>query len=75
LAALVTLHLLDAGFDVGAGKGKKVTKNLRGGVVGLIIDTRGRPFSFSKDFKDRINMLDTWDISKNYVPKSKKDGV
>ncbi|PID26932.1 MAG: methylaspartate mutase [Candidatus Cloacimonadota bacterium] len=63
------------GFDVGGGKGKKVSKKLRGGVVGLIIDTRGRPFKFSKDFKDRINMLNTWDISKNYVPKSKKDGV
>lgn len=63
------------GFDVGAGKGKTITKKLKGGVVGLIIDTRGRPFKFSKDLKDRVKMLSEWDISKNYVPKSDKDGV
>ena len=63
------------GFDIGAGKGKNITKKLRGGVVGLIIDTRGRPFKFSKDLKDRVEMLGRWDISKNYVPQSDKDGV
>ena len=63
------------GFDVGAGKNKKVTRTLHGGVVGLIIDTRGRPFKFTKDFKNRIESLKNWDISKNYKPKSHKDGV
>ncbi|MBN1969195.1 MAG: glutamate mutase L [Candidatus Delongbacteria bacterium] len=63
------------GFDVGAGKNKKVVTKLSGGVVGLIIDTRGRPFNFSKDFKGRVEMLDKWNISKTYVPKSNKDGV
>jgi len=63
------------GFDVGAGKGKKLVKELRGGVVGLIIDTRGRPFKFGKDYPNRIQNLQDWDISKNYKPKSHKDGV
>jgi uncharacterized protein (TIGR01319 family) len=63
------------GFDVGEGKGKKIVKKLRGGVVGLIIDTRGRPFNFTKDYKNRVEMLQKWDISKNYTPKSHKDGV
>lgn len=63
------------GFDVGAGKGKKIVKKLKGGVVGLIIDTRGRPFNFTKDYKNRVEMLRQWNISKNYKPKSKKDGV
>ena len=63
------------GFNVGGGKGKTVTRKLRGGIVGLIIDTRGRPFKFSKDFKDRVNILNKWDISKTYVPQSDKDGV
>ena len=64
-----------SGFDVGAGKGKKLVKELRGGVVGLIIDTRGRPFKFGKDYPNRIACLQDWDISKNYKPKSHKDGV
>lgn len=64
-----------SGFDVGEGKGKKITRKLRGGVVGLIIDTRGRPFSITKDMKNRVEMLHKWDISKNYKPKSHKDGV
>ncbi len=64
-----------SGFDVGEGKGKKVTRKLRGGVVGLVIDTRGRPFNITKDMKNRVEMLNKWDISKNYKPKSHKDGV
>ena len=64
-----------SGFDVGEGKGKKVTRKLRGGVVGLVIDTRGRPFQITKDMKNRVEMLNKWDISKNYKPKSHKDGV
>ncbi|MBU4487332.1 MAG: glutamate mutase L [Candidatus Delongbacteria bacterium] len=64
-----------SGFDVGEGKGKKIVRKLRGGVVGLIIDTRGRPFQITKDLKNRVEMLHKWDISKNYKPKSHKDGV
>ena len=30
-------------FDLGEGKGKKITKEVTGGVVGLVIDARGRP--------------------------------
>ncbi len=58
-------------FDVGAGKGKAVTvkrfdtgkgdreefSNLIGGAVGLIIDTRGRPFNIELNSPDRINKL------------------
>lgn len=34
------------GLDVGAGKGRAVSTELEGGVVGLIIDGRGRPLAF-----------------------------
>ncbi len=64
-----------SGFDVGEGKGKKIVRKLRGGVVGLIIDTRGRPFNLAKDAKNRVELLQKWDISKNYKPKSHRDGV
>jgi hypothetical protein len=29
--------------DIGGGRGEKVTRALRGGVVGLVFDARGRP--------------------------------
>ncbi|MDD3043907.1 MAG: glutamate mutase L [Candidatus Delongbacteria bacterium] len=64
-----------SGFDVGEGKGKKIMRKLKGGVVGLIIDTRGRPFNLAKDTKNRVELLQKWDISKNYKPKSHRDGV
>jgi uncharacterized protein (TIGR01319 family) len=58
-------------FDVGAGKGKAVTvtkfvtgagsrdsfANLIGGTVGLIIDTRGRPFAVDLHTPNRIQKL------------------
>ena len=37
------------GFDLGAGNGKKVTHEVRGGTVGLIIDGRGRPLGLPED--------------------------
>lgn len=33
------------GFDVGAGKGKSLNARVEGGVVGLVIDARGRPIA------------------------------
>jgi uncharacterized protein (TIGR01319 family) len=33
----------DKKFDLGEGKGKKLVKEVTGGVVGLVIDARGRP--------------------------------
>ena len=58
-------------FDVGAGKGKAVeverfetskgarsqATNLIGGAVGLIVDTRGRPFTLDLKTPDRISQL------------------
>ncbi|HSI73112.1 MAG TPA: glutamate mutase L, partial [Fimbriimonas sp.] len=56
-------------FDVGAGKGKSITTgrfddanrqqgaNLIGGQVGLIIDTRGRPFQVDFNAPNRVQKL------------------
>lgn len=45
-------------FDVGAGKGKELDAEIEGGVVGLIIDCRGRrPFVIPQDAKQRIEFL------------------
>lgn len=48
------------GFDMGEGKGKKVQASVEGGVVGLIVDTRGRPLNLSTDDTTRRGKLVEW---------------
>ena len=48
------------GLDVGAGKGEKLTCELHGGVVGIILDGRGRPLEISEDETARVNDLQRW---------------
>ena len=48
-------------FDLGAGKGAKVEVELNGGVVGIILDGRGRPFDLSTlAEKERVSYLKEW---------------
>ncbi|MCK4666238.1 glutamate mutase L, partial [Candidatus Dependentiae bacterium] len=47
-------------FDMGEGKGKKISKTIRGGTVGIIIDTRGRPLIIPKDEDERVKKLHQW---------------
>ncbi|HVL39928.1 MAG TPA: glutamate mutase L, partial [Fimbriimonadaceae bacterium] len=47
-------------FDVGAGKGRGLTRKLEGGTVGIIIDARGRPFSVELNTPDRVKKLREW---------------
>jgi len=47
-------------FDVGAGKGKTVTATLEGGVVGVIIDGRGRPLALPEEADERKRLLLNW---------------
>jgi uncharacterized protein (TIGR01319 family) len=46
--------------DVGAGKGVAVTKEAQGGVVGLMLDGRGRPLQLPADEKTRVAALTKW---------------
>ncbi len=57
-------------FDVGAGRGKPVTRTVRGGVVGLVIDTRGRrPFALPVDPATRIARLREWNRALDLYPR------
>ncbi len=62
------------GLDVGAGPGKPVNKALQGGVVGIILDGRGRrPFSFENAVTelspaDRLQSLDNWNKALELYP-------
>ncbi len=48
-------------YDLGAGKGQKIEKDVYGGVVGVILDGRGRPFDLSTlSEKDRVSYLTKW---------------
>lgn len=51
----------DRAYDLGAGKGVKVERELHGGVVGIILDGRGRPFDLSSlSEADRVTYLKKW---------------
>ncbi|MBN8689904.1 MAG: glutamate mutase L [Armatimonadetes bacterium] len=47
-------------LDIGAGKGKEITRKFEGGTVGIIFDTRGRPFTLPTDNPTRIAKLREW---------------
>ncbi|OGR68150.1 MAG: methylaspartate mutase [Elusimicrobia bacterium GWC2_61_19] len=48
------------GFDMGAGSGNRVEADIEGGVVGLVLDGRGRPFNLAKDPSKRRDDLNKW---------------
>ncbi len=48
------------GLDVGAGKGRPHTTTVEGGVVGLIIDARGRPLHLPSDASVRMRKMVEW---------------
>ena len=56
-------------FDVGAGKGKPIAKKVFGGVVGIVIDTRGKPITFAKDKASRVEQLRRWAKAMNAYPE------
>ena len=47
-------------FNVGKGKGQPRTVTVTGGVVGIIIDARGRPMTLPTDESVRIRKLHEW---------------
>jgi uncharacterized protein (TIGR01319 family) len=51
----------ERGFDLGLGRGRALETGIRGGAVGLIVDTRGRrPFALPDDPHARIERLREW---------------
>ena len=47
-------------FDLGAGKGKPVQQKVAGGVVGIVLDGRGRPLQLPEDKAERRGKLVAW---------------
>jgi len=50
----------DRAFDVGMGKGHVVETTISGGVVGIILDGRGRPFTPPTENSQRVAKLKEW---------------
>jgi len=48
------------GLDVGAGRGKELNATLKGGVVGVILDGRGRPLTLPRDEAARQAAMESW---------------
>jgi hypothetical protein len=61
----------ERGFDCEIGRGKRMENvKLEGGMVGIIIDCRGRrPFNLPADKKARIDALNRWADALNIYPK------
>ena len=47
-------------LDMGAGRGQPVEAEVEGGVVGLVVDTRGRPLEVSNASVERVASLKKW---------------
>jgi uncharacterized protein (TIGR01319 family) len=59
------------GFDLGEGSGKKVEKEVKGGVVGLIFDGRGRPLEIPENEEERVEALSKWIFALDIYPEDK----
>ncbi len=48
------------GFDLGRGSGEELNCEISGGVVGVILDGRGRPLVLPEDKDERVKKLVEW---------------
>jgi hypothetical protein len=57
--ANITMHPAKS-VDVGAGAGASITRDVHGGVVGVLLDGRGRPLRLPADHSLRVAALKKW---------------
>ncbi len=55
-------------IDLGEGKGVPVTRQARGGAVGLMLDGRGRPLRLPSDAQTRVAALTRWQQAVGLYP-------
>jgi hypothetical protein len=60
-------------FDVGAGPGRDRDVTVQGGVVGLLIDTRGRPLDVTAGMADRVAKIEKWNRFHDQVVAHEED--
>lgn len=57
------------GFDCGAGSGKRVEREIKGGTVGIILDGRGRPIALPENPQARRTAVAAWSRALDQYPK------
>ena len=50
----------ERGFDCGAGPGKAIERETRGGTVGLVLDARGRPLVLQSEREACRRQVESW---------------
>jgi len=55
-------------IDIGGGDGHKINTELSGGVTGIVLDGRGRPFVLPEDDKTRVTKLREWMTAMDIYP-------
>jgi hypothetical protein len=64
------------GLDIGAGKNEVLETNIFGGIVGIIIDGRGRqPFNLTDNTEDRVSQLKKWSEETGEYPQLENSNV
>jgi hypothetical protein len=66
--AVITMHPAKS-VDAGAGPGAPVTRDVLGGVVGLLLDGRGRPLQLPAEPSARVAALKKWFDAVDLYPK------
>lgn len=69
LKAKAVLEPAQRTLDVGAGPGAKLETEIHGGVVGIVLDGRGRPLVISEDEETRVADLQRWIEELRIYPK------
>ncbi len=61
------------GLDLGNGKNEAIQTEIYGGVVGILLDGRGRqPFAIPVDMHTRVEKLSEWSLATNEYPQEDK---
>ena len=66
-----TITPLQSTLDVGAGVGKPWKGKIKGGVVGIVVDTRGREIRLPEEQKERTPLLQTWVQALGEYPRTR----
>lgn len=61
-------------LDMGGGRGKPVKGEIYGGVVGIVLDARGRPLKFANEKSERVKQVESWTKAFNAYPERKGGG-
>jgi hypothetical protein len=67
--AAITMHPSKA-VDAGAGPGTSITREVQGGVVGLLLDGRGRPLQLPTEPSTRVAALKKWFDAVDLYPRA-----